>query len=77
MLFRSYSGTDLSIVRATKSIQATDYDIYIDTESIKELGGTWIFSRIELANAEEAGLLLEGSYTSEDESYTIYLYQVR
>ncbi len=72
-----YSGTDLSIVRATKSIQATDYDIYIDTESIKELGGTWIFSRIELANAEEAGLLLEGSYTSEDESYTIYLYQVR
>ncbi len=72
-----YSGTDLSIVRATKSIQATDYDIYIDAESIKELGGTWIFSRIELANAEEAGLLLEGSYTSEDESYTIYLYQVR
>ena len=72
-----YSGTDLSIVRATKSIQATDRNIYIDAQSIKDLGGKYIFSRIELANAEEAGLSPAGSYTSEDGSYTIYLYMVK
>lgn len=72
-----YSGTDLSIVRATKSILATDRNIYIDVESIKDLGGKYIFSRIELANAEEVGLELVGNYTSEDESYTIYLYTVK
>lgn len=72
-----YSGTDLSIVRATKSIQATDRNIYMDAESMKDLGGKYIFSRIELANAEEAGLDLLGSYASEDESYTIYLYTVK
>ena len=72
-----YSGTDLSIVSATKTVQATDNKIYIDADSIKALGGTYLFSRIGLANAEEAGLSLKGSYTSGDESYTIYLYQVK
>jgi len=72
-----YSGTDLSIVSATKTVQATDRNIYIDVDSIKALGGTYLFSRIELANAEETGLSLRESYTSEDGSYTIYLYQVR
>lgn len=72
-----YSGTDLSIVRATKSIQATDRNIYMDAESAKALGGQLLFSRIELANAEETGLALSGSYTSEDESYTIYVYVIK
>ena len=72
-----YSGTDSSIVRATKSIQATDRTIYMDAESMKALGGKYLFSRIELDNAEETGLILSGSYTSEDESYTIYVYMVK
>ena len=72
-----YSGTDLSIVSATKTVSATDYDIYIDSESMKELGGKYIFSRLELTNAEEAGLTLLNGYTSKDESYTIYVYQVK
>ncbi len=71
-----YSGTDLSIVRATKSIQATDRNIYIDAESLKALGGVYLFSRIELANAEEAGLAPIESYTAKDGSCTIYLYRV-
>lgn len=70
-----YSGTDLSIVQATKSIHATDLDIYIDSESFKALGGEYIFSRLELTNAEEAGLALLGSYTAKDQSCTIYVYR--
>ena len=49
----------------------------MDAESMKALGGKYLFSRIELDNAEETGLILSGSYTSEDESYTIYVYMVK
>ncbi|MDD6812015.1 MAG: DUF6044 family protein [Lachnospiraceae bacterium] len=71
-----YSGTDLSIVNATKTVYATDYDIYIDTQALKALGGEYIFSRLELSNAEEKNLSLKGDYTAEDGSYTIYVYHV-
>ncbi|MCM1145349.1 MAG: DUF6044 family protein [Blautia sp.] len=70
-----YSGTDLSIVGAVKTLPVTDYNIYIDADSFRALGGKYIFSRLELENAEEAGLLLLNQYTSEDGSYTIYVYR--
>lgn len=70
-----YSGTDDSIVMATRSYQVTDTDIYISTEAFKELGGRYIFSRIELSNAQEAGLSLLGSYTEESSPYTLYVYE--
>ena len=69
-----YSGTDLSIVSATKTVYATDDTIYIDTEAFRELGGTYIFSRIRLANAEQADLELTGEYGAADGSMTIYVY---
>lgn len=71
-----YSGTDLSIVSATKTVYATDYDIYIDTDAFKRLGGEYVFSRLKLTNAEEVGLRLRGSYTARDASCTIYVYKV-
>ncbi len=72
-----YSGTDLSIVNATKTVYATDDEIYIDAQAWKELGGKYIFSRIKLSNADEKNLNLVGDYTSEDESYTIYVYRTK
>lgn len=71
-----YSGTDLSIVSATKTVYATDDNIYIDTQALRELGGEYIFSRFKLSNAEDKNLNLEGDYTAEDGSYTIYVYRV-
>lgn len=71
-----YSGTDLSIVSATKTVYATDYDIYIDAQAFRALGGRYIFSRFKLTNAEEAGLRLVDSYTARDESSTVYVYEV-
>ena len=69
-----YSGTDLSIVSATKTVYATDYEIYIDEEAFRALGGKYIFSRLELTNAENVGLRLVGNYTAQDGSYTVYVY---
>ncbi len=70
-----YSGTDLSIVAAVRDYQVSDHDIYIDIDAFKAIGGRYIFSRIELSNAQEAGLVLAGVYTDESSPYTLYVYQ--
>lgn len=70
-----YSGTDLSIVNAYRTYQVTDRDIYIDIDAFRELGGEYIFSRIDLTNAQEAGLVLEGTYTHGESPYTLYVYK--
>ena len=69
-----YSGTDLSIVNATKTVYATDWDIYIDSEAFRALGGEYIFSRIEFGNADKLGLRLLKSYEARDGSCTVYVY---
>ena len=69
-----YSGTDLSIVSATKTVYATDYDIYIDVDAFRALGGEYIFSRFALSNAEEIGLRLISSDTAKDLSSSVYVY---
>lgn len=70
-----YSGTDLSIVNASRSYSVTDRNIYIDVEAFKELGGYYIFSRIELANAQQAGLELAGTYRNDRSPYVLYVYR--
>ena len=69
-----YSGTDLSIVSATKTVYATDDNIYMDPEAFRALGGKYIFSRIQLANAAEVDLELLGEYRAEDGSMTLWVY---
>lgn len=69
-----YSGTDLSIVSATKTVYATDDRIYMDGEAFRALGGQYLFSRIRLSNAQEVGLSLLGEYTARDGSMTVYAY---
>ncbi len=70
-----YSGTDLSIVNGSRNYQVSDRDIYLDIDAFKALGGRYLFSRIELSNAQEAGLALTGVYTHKDSPYTLYVYQ--
>ncbi len=70
-----YSGTDLSIVGAVRNYQVTDYNIYMDAEAFKALGGTYIFSRIELENAAEAGFVKLGGYEDETSPYVLYVYK--
>lgn len=71
-----YSGTDISIVNASRNYQITEQDIYIDIEAFKALGGRYIFSRMALTNAEEAGLVEAGVYTHDSSTYTLYVYQI-
>lgn len=70
-----YSGENDSIVTSGKYINTADDVLYIDPEAFKELGGTYIFSRIQFSNAEELGLELRGTYTAQDGSSTVYVYR--
>ncbi len=72
-----YSGTDLSIVSATKTVYATDQNLYIDPEAFRALGGKYIFSRIPFTNAPEVDLELIGEYGAADLSVTLWIYQVK
>jgi hypothetical protein len=71
-----YSGTDVSVVSASKTMYNTDDTLYIDIDAFKALGGKYIFSRIDVSNAGELGLNLLGTYTSADGSCTVYVYTV-
>lgn len=69
-----YSGTDLSIVSATKTVYATDDRIYMDGDAFRALDGKYLFSRIRLSNAQEVGFSLLGEYDAADHSMTVYVY---
>lgn len=71
-----YSGTELSIVNGSRTYHVEDTNICIDAQAFKALGGKYLFSRIELSNAKEAGFILEGTFTHEKSPYTLYLYRV-
>ncbi len=71
-----YGGTDVSIVSNSKSFDVTDNDIYIDTDAFRSMGGKYIFSRYELANAGEKQLELVRKYTVRDVPYAVWLYKV-
>lgn len=70
-----YSGTDVSIVNASRNYEVTDHDLYLNLDQFKKLGGRYLFSRIELSNADESGLSLAGVYTDDHSPYTLYVYQ--
>ena len=47
----------------------------MDGKAFEDMGGRYIFSRIELDNAQDVGLSLVGSYSSQESPYEIYLYE--
>lgn len=69
-----YSGSELSIVAAVRDYQVEDHDIYINEDAFQDLGGVYIFSRIELSNTEDVGLTLAGVYEEESSPYVLYVY---
>lgn len=48
----------------------------LNLEAFKSLGGKYILSGVPIKNAQELGLTFEGSFTTENSYWKIYLYQV-
>ncbi|MCR5102373.1 MAG: YfhO family protein, partial [Butyrivibrio sp.] len=72
-----FSGTVDSIWSPERTKEVDDHNLMIDIDAFKELGGVYIFSRIEIDNATDLGLTLEGTYTDNESPYTIYLYSAK
>ena len=70
-----FSGADENTYAPYRDLGLTDYSLQIDTDAYKEIGGQYIFSRIEISNREELGLVLKGVYSHDSSPYTIYLYE--
>ena len=69
-----YSGDDENTYAPLRVMELNDNDLYVDMDELKSLDCRYIFSRIELGNADELGLSLIGTYTKENSPYTIYVY---
>lgn len=70
-----FAGVDENVYEPVRNLKISDTNLYIDGEAFRALGGRYIFSRLEISNAEELGLDLRGIYTEETSPYTIYLYE--
>ena len=54
-----------------------DHELQIDADALRDLGCRYLFSRIELSNAEEKQLTKRGVYTDESSPYTVYVYELK
>ncbi|MCR5655893.1 MAG: DUF6044 family protein [Butyrivibrio sp.] len=70
-----FSGSEESIWSPERTKEVTDHSLLIDIDAFRNLGGKYIFSRIELDNAGELGLELMGKYENDTSPYTIWLYR--
>lgn len=71
-----YSASDEDIYSMLYHYEVEDKNLYMDIEQFEKMGGTYIFSRIELTNAGELGLNLRGIYEEENSPYVVYLYEL-
>ncbi len=72
-----FSGTVESIWSPTRSKDVDDHRLLIDSTAFKNLSGKFIFSRIEIDNAEELDLTLINTYSDDKSPYTIWLYEAK
>lgn len=72
-----FSGSGENTYLPYRDPGLSDKRLAIDEEAFKELGGTFIFSRIEISNQEELNLILKDTYSDASSPYTIYLYEVK
>ncbi|MCR4788087.1 MAG: DUF6044 family protein [Lachnospiraceae bacterium] len=70
-----YSGTYVSNTNAYRDYDITEEDLYINLDAFKDWGGRYIFSRMELTNAEEVGLDFIDEYSDKNSPYDVYVYR--
>ena len=52
-------------------------DLTINTQALRDLGGQYVLSAVEILNAQQNDLALEEVFRHEDSPWTIYLYRVK
>ena len=70
-----YSGAGENTYQPLKELKISDTKLYMDGDVFRKMGGSYIFSRIEISNAADLGLRLRGEYIHESSPYIIYVYE--
>ncbi len=70
-----FPGFDDNSYLPSRNLTLPDDNLYIDTAAFKELGGVYLFSRFEIANADALSLTLLDSFSNESSPYTIFVYR--
>ena len=70
-----FSGTDESVWAPAKTMQVTDYELSINSDAFRRMGGVYIFSRIPINNADSLNLASCGEFSSASSPYTIWVYK--
>lgn len=70
-----FSGSGENVPSPFRTFQLEDRRLMIDTDAFKELGGTYVFSRIEISNDHDLGLTLIKKYEDTSLPYSLYIYQ--
>ena len=72
-----YSGSDENTYAPLRNLEVTDKRLVVNLDELKSLDCRYIFSRIELSNADELGIKLVGTYSDDSSPYTIYVYDLQ
>lgn len=72
-----FSGSGENTWNAVRTMEVSDDRLYINGEKFREMGGTWLFSRIQISNADELGMEMVGGYGFGDLPYSVYVYRVK
>jgi hypothetical protein len=70
-----YSASQEDIYSMNYHYDVADKNLYMNMEQFSKMGGKYIFSRMELTNANELNLALRGVYEHDDSPFVIYLYE--
>ncbi len=71
-----FSGNGENTYAPLRNMDVEDHSLYINADALRALGCRYIFSRIELDNADALGLILQGRYADESSPYVIFLYEL-
>ena len=71
------SASDENTYAPLRNLTLQDERLVADTEALKNLECTYIFSRIRFSNEEEAGVELTGTYEGHDSPYVIHVYRLK
>ena len=61
----------------TKDLNAVVKNLELNTVALKELGGEFVFSSVEILNAEQTGLKLLKVFERNDSPWKIWLYKIK
>ena len=70
-----YSGAGENTWQPVRKLILQDNSLYLNPQAFKDIGGVYLFSRIEIDNSGELGLKLVGEFSTDSSPYTIYVYE--